>query len=232
MTITYFADRVKETTLTTGTGPLVLEGAATGFMSIDDAMGSGQGWFCCTDGTDWEVFQGYLDGNGDLVRDYCSGSSIDWDFIDWGAGTKEVFNVISAEAIQYLQSVVAETMETPVIEDDHGKNGVIFYATAGETLAFGDDCYLKSDSKFWKADATDVTKNGMHVLALSSASAEGTVALLKRGFVRDDSWDWTPGATLYTPTVPGNPSETSGGYEKKIAYAYSANILYYCPGME
>ncbi|MBA3031023.1 MAG: hypothetical protein FP816_19725 [Desulfobacteraceae bacterium] len=95
----YFADRIKETTLTVGTGVLVLEGPSTGFMSIDDGMGSGDAWFCCTDGVDWEVFQGHLDVNGDLTRDYCSYSSTYGDFIDWGAGTKEVFNVFPAELI-------------------------------------------------------------------------------------------------------------------------------------
>ena len=49
------ADRVKETTTTTGTGTYTLGGAATGFESFA-AVGNGNTtYYCCTDGTNFEV---------------------------------------------------------------------------------------------------------------------------------------------------------------------------------
>ena len=50
------ADRVKETTSTTGTGSYTLTGAATGYQTFAAGLASGSNvYYCCTDGTDWEV---------------------------------------------------------------------------------------------------------------------------------------------------------------------------------
>jgi hypothetical protein len=55
-------DRVQETTTTTGTGAVTLDGAETGFQGFD-AVGSGnETYYTITDGTDWEVGVGsYVD---------------------------------------------------------------------------------------------------------------------------------------------------------------------------
>jgi hypothetical protein len=55
-------DRVQETTDTTGTGAVTLDGATTGFQGFD-AVGSGnETYYTITDGTDWEVGVGsYVD---------------------------------------------------------------------------------------------------------------------------------------------------------------------------
>jgi len=56
----FYADRVKETTATTGTGTFTLAGAVIGFQSFAAGFPSASTvvYYCATDGTNWEVGQG------------------------------------------------------------------------------------------------------------------------------------------------------------------------------
>lgn len=58
MTLTYTADRVQETTTTTGTGTLSLAGAVVQYQSFVSGIGNGKACYYCIlggNGTDWEV---------------------------------------------------------------------------------------------------------------------------------------------------------------------------------
>ena len=95
-----YADRVRETTTTTGTGTLNLAGADTGFQTFVAGIGTGnQCHFCTTDGTNWEVAEGTVtDAAPDtLSRDRILASSNGGAAVSWGAGTKEVYCVSPAE---------------------------------------------------------------------------------------------------------------------------------------
>ena len=48
-------DRVKETTTTTGTCTYTLAGAVAGFEAFSQIGNSNTTYYCCTDGTDFEV---------------------------------------------------------------------------------------------------------------------------------------------------------------------------------
>lgn len=93
------ADRVKETTTTTGTGAYDLAGAATGFQAFVAAIGDGKAcYYTVEDGTDWEVGIGTVnDASPDtLSRDTILASSNGDAAVNWGAGTKDVFVTIPA----------------------------------------------------------------------------------------------------------------------------------------
>lgn len=65
------ADRVKETTSTTGTGDLTLSGAVTSFQTFNSAFGTNKFFMYVlidVNGTDWETGEGYLSGSTTLVR--------------------------------------------------------------------------------------------------------------------------------------------------------------------
>jgi len=70
------ADRVKETTSTTGTGSLTLTGAASGFRTFASAMTVGDTTgYCAVDGTSWEVGLGTLSASTTLARTAVHASS-------------------------------------------------------------------------------------------------------------------------------------------------------------
>ena len=58
------ADRIKETTTTEGTGTYTLAGAVTGFESFATIGNSNTTYYCCTDGTDFEVGVGTYASSG------------------------------------------------------------------------------------------------------------------------------------------------------------------------
>jgi len=87
------ADRVKETSTTTGTGTYTLAGAATGFRTFVAGIGNGNKCiYCVEDGTDWEINEGTVtDAASDtLSRDKLLASSTG-SAINWGAGTRRLY---------------------------------------------------------------------------------------------------------------------------------------------
>ncbi len=97
-----FADRVKDTSTTTGTGSFTLSGTApTGFRTWTSAFATGSRvWYCieAVDGSgnptgDWEVGNGTLTGATTLARTQVLASSTG-SAINFAAGTKNVFCTI------------------------------------------------------------------------------------------------------------------------------------------
>jgi hypothetical protein len=119
---------------------------------------------------------------------------------------------------------------------DHSYTGIYRDGmTAGESLSLFDVAYLKSDGKWWKADAASVsTSRGMLALALEPIDAEATGKFLLEGYVRDDSWNCPTGSVLYlSDTVPGGvdaviPSGV-GDVVRIAGYAVSPDIFYFKP---
>jgi hypothetical protein len=91
------ADRVRETSTTTGTGTLTLDGAVTGFRTFGSAIGDGNTcYYTITLGADWEVGLGTV-GTGTLARTTVLKSSNSNSAVNFGAGTKDVFVTYTAE---------------------------------------------------------------------------------------------------------------------------------------
>ena len=91
------ADRVQETTTTTGTGTYTLAGAKDGFQSFA-AVGNGNTtYYACTDGTDYEVGIGtYTLSGTTLARTTIIESSNSDAAVDWSAGDKDIFVTLPA----------------------------------------------------------------------------------------------------------------------------------------
>lgn len=98
-----FADRVQETTTTTGTGAITLAGAVTDFRSFASGFGAiplSNVAYCIDDGAgNWEVGKGTFNGSTGLTRDTVRSSSNSGNLVSFAAGTKQVFCTPSAEHI-------------------------------------------------------------------------------------------------------------------------------------
>lgn len=109
------ADRVKETTTTTGTGTVTLAGAETGFQSFS-AVGNGNTtYYTITNGTDWEVGVGTYTASGTtLSRDTVLSSSNSGSLVNFGAGTKEVFITFPAELVEPITTFEVSCSFVPI----------------------------------------------------------------------------------------------------------------------
>src|SRR5210317_991998 len=99
------ADRIKEITSTTGTGTYTLGGASTGFESFATIGNGNTTYYCCTDGTDFEVGIGtYTLSGTTLARTTILQSSNSDAAVNWSAGTRTIFVTMPAEKAPYLES--------------------------------------------------------------------------------------------------------------------------------
>lgn len=98
----FFAERVKDTTTSTGTGAITLDNAApSGFRTFADATGGTPRYlvYCIAGGAEWEVGKGMFDGSTGLTRDVVRASSNAGNPVNFSAGSKDVFLTTTGEQI-------------------------------------------------------------------------------------------------------------------------------------
>ena len=99
------ADRVKETSTTTGTGSITLAGAQTGYQSFNSALTSGNTtYYCVTNqsvASEWEVGIGTFTSPTTLARTTVLSSSNSGSLVSFSAGTKDVFVTQPAARTDY-----------------------------------------------------------------------------------------------------------------------------------
>ena len=107
------ADRVQETTISTGTGTITLAGAVTGFQSFA-AIGPGNTTFYTIadqTGSDWEVGVGtYTSSGTTLSRDTVLSSSNSGSLVNFSAGTKNVFVTLPASRTTFNAKAYGTTI--------------------------------------------------------------------------------------------------------------------------
>ena len=112
--------------------------------------------------------------------------------------------------------------------------GISRTMTAGETVAFGNICYVKSDGKMWEADANGVGTYPAVAMALAAISANSTGLFLISGLIRYDTWNWTPGL-LYLSETAGEITQsrvvTSGSIDQIIGWTDNADYIYFNPSL-
>jgi len=127
-------DRVKETTATTGTGTVTLDGAATGFQAFS-AIGDGNTtYYAIIDSAtgDWEVGLGTYTASGTtLSRDTILESSNTGSAVNFAAGVKSVFATYPAE-----KSVFTDDLPTAVSDLTNDSGYITDYTvTQGDVTA-------------------------------------------------------------------------------------------------
>lgn len=122
-------------------------------------------------------------------------------------------------------------------DSDHTVSGLTCTRTAGTALTFGQVCYMGADGKMEKGDADSAATATIWAMVADATIAEdATGTFLLMGFARDDTWDWTVGATLYldTATAGGMTETAPSGTDdvvKICGYAVTADIVYFKPEM-
>lgn len=141
------ADRVKDTTTTTGTGAVTLSGSPpAGFQSFGAAIGNGNTtYYTISGGSEWEVGIGTYNSTGTtLSRDTILSSSNGGSVVNFSVGTKDVFVTYPAERsvnqdaagnvnISITGNAATATRATNLYD---GAAGSIPYQTAANTTSF------------------------------------------------------------------------------------------------
>lgn len=95
-----YADRVFETSSSTGTGALTLDGAVTGYRSFLSAFGAdGVCYYCIASEGEWEIGSGSISAGGVLTRTTVHSSSNGGGSVDFSPGTKNVYSVLPSIAL-------------------------------------------------------------------------------------------------------------------------------------
>lgn len=151
------ADRVQETTNTTGTGSFLLNGAVSGFQSFS-AIGNGNTtYYTATDATagTWEVGIGtYTSSGTTLSRDTVLSSSSGTSKISFGAGTKNVFVTQPAEALSvgnatYTSSQTLTASSPRYITYNATGNAPTLTLPSATTLVVGNQYFLRNTNTAW-----------------------------------------------------------------------------------
>jgi hypothetical protein len=112
------ADRVRETSTTTGTGTLTLAGAVSGFQTFSTAIGNTNTcYYTIVNGSEWEVGLGTV-AAGTLARTTVLKSSNAGSAVDFSAGTKDVFSTYPADRAvltDLSQTLTSKTLTSPTL---------------------------------------------------------------------------------------------------------------------
>lgn len=120
-----FADRVQETSTTTGTGTYTLAGAVTGYQTFA-AIGNGVSCYYCAMEVDgdgnpsggWEVGVGtYTSSGTTLSRDLILASTNAGAAVSWAAGTRRIFLTPTAATAVQAWTGLAPTVEGRIAFD-------------------------------------------------------------------------------------------------------------------
>ena len=132
------ADRVKETTSTTGTGTVTLLGASTGFQSFAAVGNANTTYYTIAGQTtaEWEVGIGTYTASGTtLSRDTVLSSSNSGSLVDFTAGTKDVFVTYPSSRSVYANGTTLTASNSSVLPITSGGTGEITRQAAMDALA-------------------------------------------------------------------------------------------------
>lgn len=141
--------------------------------------------------------------------------------------------VYELELSHAVPSVSLANLDDDLTFADLSTDGVRINSVAGEALSFGDVCYMASNGKWSKADASAYGTSRAMAMAAESISQDATGRFLLVGFARNDSWAWTVGSEVYLSENSGEmthtPPTTSNSTTQLLGLAINSTRLYFNP---
>jgi Phage Tail Collar Domain len=140
------ADRIRETSTTTGTGTYTLGGAWPGFRTMASVLtvDGDTAHFTITDGTNWEVILGTRTSATNLARTTILASSNAGSAVNWPAGTKDIFSTVPASYVEALGAARKAVGEITQFPKDPGTSTV---ARGG--VATGAELFVECDGALY-----------------------------------------------------------------------------------
>jgi hypothetical protein len=147
------ADRVRDTTTTTGTGTVTLSGTApTGYQTFGATIGNGNTtYYTINAGSQWEVGIGTYSSTGPtLARTTVLASSNSGSLVDFSTGTKDVFVTYPAEEAVYQDGSTIKA-GTAILGVTNGGTGTNTAFTSGSVVFAGASGVYSQDNAnlFW-----------------------------------------------------------------------------------
>lgn len=113
---------------------------------------------------------------------------------------------------------------------DHTATGVVISIASGESVAAFNSVYIRSDGEVGPADADAASTMPAIGVALEAKGDGEATKILIAGVLRDDTYNFTPGADLFIGTTAGQITATapsgSGDTVQKIGVALTADSIY------
>lgn len=154
---------------------------------------------------------------------------------DLSYATVRVGSPIDADSLAtqvWSENSVSSDHIQPSLGTDLSWSGMIRTRNVlSNSVGFGALLYSNEDGDLIEADPTVVLTGAGVYIALEAGTGNVRV-LYWNGWVRNDSWSFTPGATLYaSPISPGEISEAPsfGDETFPIGFAETASIVYFGP---
>ena len=157
------ADRVKDTTTTTGTGTVTLSGTApSGFQNFSVIGNGNTTYYTLVSGSAWEVGIGTYSSTGPtLSRDTVLSSSAAGSKITL-SGTSDVFVTLPSERVGVLYTPVKTSNYSANVQDGVQTNtsGGSFTVTLPASPAVGDQVVVVDSANSWATNNLTIGRNG------------------------------------------------------------------------
>jgi len=149
-----------------------------------------------------------------------------------------VFQIPTGTSILRLSDASTIDMSTPLLAGaDHTSTGLSAQMLAGGAIAAFDlVCVHTTTQEVVEADASAYATARVIGIAPAAISDTATGTILLHGFIRDDTWAWTTGSTLYLSETAGAMTHTApstdGAFVQVVGVALSPDVVYINPSMD
>ena len=229
-----------------------MAGLARGLVIYGDASGDPAalavgtaGYALATDGTDLAYTNSLL--AADYVIGEDSQTKIDFETaneIHFDADNAEIAKIDSTGLTMadgenvYLGDGSSLNIATPLLAGaDHTYSGISAQMLAGGAIsAFQVVCIHTTTQEVVIADASAVGTARVIGIAPAAISDTATGTILLHGFIRDDTWGWTPGGALYLSETAGAMTHTApttdGAFVQALGIALEPDVVFINPSLD